>query len=186
MNIVGTSLTQCRGHYDVLYKPEDMPPPPAPPVATYLQLSSHTYNDPVFEVPVADFMTMVPGMSMTNRQHGWLSSNSYGGLCDFLPTPTPAQPCASTISTPAPSTAVSTMLPQQSSFAPRQTALVLPPNHLPTQELPIRSAAHSMMQPTFPQMGGSDGPFRPSHYTLDPDIARATSQMPLQTNIFRK
>lgn len=185
MSMRMTRLTQCSGHYDILYKPEDIPPPP---VATYLQISSHTYNDPVFELPSADFMTMVPGMSMTSRQHGWISSNSCGGLCDFFPAPTPAQPCASTLSTPAPSSAVSSVLPQQhSSFAPRSTAApVLPQNHPPAQELTIRPAAHSMMQIGYPQMGASDGPFRPSPWTLEADIQRATSHMPLQTSIFRK
>ncbi|QIW99209.1 hypothetical protein AMS68_004727 [Peltaster fructicola] len=170
------------GHYDILYKIEDIP---APPVSTYLQISSHTYNEPVFDLPVADFMTMVPGMSMTNRQHGWISSNSYGGVCDFFPAPTPAQPCATAISTPASSASASTMIPQHSSYASHQTVLSLPPNHLPAQELTIRPATHSMLQAGLPQIGASGGPFRPSHWELEPDIARATSQMPLQTSIFR-
>ncbi|KAF2206943.1 hypothetical protein CERZMDRAFT_52163 [Cercospora zeae-maydis SCOH1-5] len=57
------------GHYDILYKQEDLPAPPPPPAAvpTYLQYGAQTYYEPASTFNGSDFMTLLPGMSYANQ-----------------------------------------------------------------------------------------------------------------------
>lgn len=179
--------TPCSGHYDILYKLEDVPPPIAT-VPTFFQFGSHTHNEPVYDLDVSDLMTVIPGMSFATPQQGWLSASSYGAASDFFPTPTPAQPCAQPLSTP---TAVPAPPPPQMQVRPvyvppQPVSMPPPPTQMP-QDLTVRTVPHSVSQAVaFPQHPGSGHPFRSSHWELEPDFVQATSHVPFQTAIFRK
>ncbi|KAM3422311.1 hypothetical protein BST61_g2670 [Cercospora zeina] len=76
------------GHYDILYKQEDLPAPPPPPAAvpTYLQYGAQTYYEPASTFHGSDFMTLLPGMSYANQAPfcGMPSSfDSYDSTPDF-------------------------------------------------------------------------------------------------------
>lgn len=167
---------------------QDLPPSSIPaPVETYLQYASQPHQEPVYDLGVSDFMTMIPGMSYANPHQGWMSgSTGYGGS-DFFATPAPVQQCAQPLAAPA--AAVGPPQPQmqsQSMYTATPTQLVPPPVQFP-QELAIRPATHATMQSMSAfQHQSSGGPFRPSHWELEADFAHATSAVPYQTAIFRK
>ncbi|KAK4495406.1 hypothetical protein PRZ48_013737 [Zasmidium cellare] len=176
------------GHYDLLYKPEDLPAPPPPPAATavptYLQYGSS--HDPVYDLGVSDFMTSIPGMSYANlSQPGWMSS-SYASGVDFLNTPAPVQACTQALPTPS-APAPQPQISSQPVYVPASTPsqMVPPPTQMP-HELAIRT---SVAQPSLAhndfQHQLSIGPFRASAWQYEPDFVSATSQMPFQTSIFR-
>ncbi|TKA71516.1 hypothetical protein B0A55_06112 [Friedmanniomyces simplex] len=83
------------GHYDILYKIEDFPLPPAPdttPIPTYLQFGSQPHHEHVFDITGMDFLTQIPGMSCVNPHSAWLSGSSYGsGASDFFAPTAPVQ-----------------------------------------------------------------------------------------------
>lgn len=167
------------GHYDILYKAEDFPPPPAP-MPMYLQYGSHVHDDPVGEVGCPDFMALIPGMSYVNPHQAWMSNSSYGN--DFFATPAPAQQCPPPVPTPAPQPQVQ---PQPVYMPATPTHLVAPPTQIP-HEMAIRPVpSHSNLGHAGFQHQLS-GPFRPSAWELEDGFVQATSQMPLQTSIFRK
>lgn len=158
--------------------PGDLPPASIPDaVPTYLQYASQHHEEPVYDLGVSDFMTMIPGMSYANPHQAWASSSSYGS--DFFGPS--VQQCTQAIPTPS----APAPQPQPVYVHAPQTPLVPPPTQMP-QELAIRSVSHG----TAPQHVGIQhqlgGPFRPSAWELEPDFAQATSQMPFQTSIFRK
>lgn len=168
------------GHYDILYKIEDLPPAAAS-IPTYLQYASHTHSEPVYDLGVSDFMTMIPGMSFANPQQAWMSNSSYGS--DFFTTSTPVQQCVPPVPTPAPA--------PQPQIQPQPVYVTPAPNHLvaqPTQmsqEMVIRTVPHGNVAHSGFQQQLS-GPFRPSMWELEDGFVQATSQMPFQTSIFRK
>jgi len=174
------------GHYDILYKAEDLPVQPMV-VPTYLQYSSVTHQEPVYDLGVSDFMTMIPGMSYATPQQAWASNASYGS--DFFPASTTVQQCTQ----PLPAPAVSTAQPQlqlqtQPVYIPATPShLVAPPIQLP-QEMAVRTAPHGILaQSNFPHQLTSS-PFRRSRfeYEMTRDFAQAPLHLPLQTSIFRK
>lgn len=157
----------------------------AAPVETYLQYASHTHNEPVYDLGVSDFMTMIPGMSYANPHQSWMSgSTGYAGS-DFFATPAPVQQCAQPLATPA-APALQPQIQSQPMYTATPTSYVPPPAQLP-QELAIRTVPQASMQnlPAY-QPHSTGGPFRPSHYELEPDFVQATSAVPFQTAIFRK
>lgn len=91
------------GHFDILYQPEQIfsQPPPSQPIAvpTYLQSSLHHYEEPVMDLGMSDFMTMIPGMSLLSNQSNWMSNQFYG-VSDYA-APTAAVP-PPPVSAPAP------------------------------------------------------------------------------------
>ncbi|KAI7457765.1 cysteine proteinase [Hortaea werneckii] len=171
------------GHYDILYKAEDFPQP-VPPMQTYLQYGSHMHDDPVGEVGCPDFMALIPGMSYANPHQAWMSNSSYGS--DFFATPAPVNQCVPPpIPTPAPAPQTQPQVqPQPVYVSPPPTQIVPPPTQMP-HEMAIRSApSHGNLN----HAGFQDqlsGPFRPSAWELKDGFVQATSQMPLQTSIFR-
>jgi hypothetical protein len=195
-------LTKTSGHYDLLYKYEDVPLPSLPPpppaqesVAAYLQQNA---PHPDY-VPIGDFsdatdnLMFIPGMSIAPSQ-GWMSGPNYGS--DFFATPfAPVQTCAQTLPSPvapAPQPQMLQQAPIQPAYtSSAQVSHVLPPTQMPT-ELPIRSTgpmphvecaveSHSDIQC---QLGD---PFRPSVFNSSADgYAQAIPQMPLQTPMFKK
>ncbi|KAK3636323.1 hypothetical protein LTR56_014279 [Elasticomyces elasticus] len=179
------------GHYDILYKMEDLPPPPPPPmpeqatIPTYLQFGSSTHNEHVFDIAGMDFMTQIPGMSCINPHQAWMSPSYGNGASDFFATTAPAQQCAQPIAAPAPTP---TPAPQPQQIQPQSmyavpatpTHYVAPPNEL-SQELAIRTISHAPLANASLQQHVA-GPFRPSQYQLD---VRACAHMPFQTTIFK-
>ena len=174
-----------RGHYDLLYMPQDLPPASVPAaVSTYLQYASRPHQEPVYELGVSDFMTMIPGMSYANPHQGWMSSSSYAGS-DFFTTPAPVQQCTQAIPTPS-APAPQPQMQHQTVYLPATpTHLVAPPTQMP-QDLAIRAVPHASMQLHSGFQHQPTGPFRPSAWELEPDFAQQMSQMPFQTSIFRK
>ncbi|KAK5130340.1 hypothetical protein LTR08_002180 [Meristemomyces frigidus] len=182
--VIGTIRLLYRpGHYDIVYKAEDLPQPSIIP--TYLQYSSHTHNEPVFDIGVgADFMAMIPGMSYANPHQPWMSNSSYGN--DFYGPSAPVQQCAPPAPTPTPVTQPQ-IQPQPVYVPPTPTHHVAPPTQMPTQmpqEMAIRSVSHATIaHPAFQHQLA--GPFRPSHWELEDGFVQATMAMPFQTSIFR-
>lgn len=182
------TLTQSSGHYDLLYKLEDLPAPiPQIAVPTYLQFASQP-NEPVYELGVSDFMTMMPGGSYADTAH-WGMSSSYGATQDFFNT-TP-QACSQTMPIPS-APAPQTHMHSQSAYiaASTPTQMVPPPTQL-VHELPIRNishvshASHASLAHSDFQHQLSGGPFRPSVWQLEPEFMHA-SHLPFKTSIFRK
>ncbi|KAK4539840.1 hypothetical protein LTR36_010301 [Oleoguttula mirabilis] len=166
------------GHYDILYKAEDLPPAIAA-IPTYLQYSSHTHNEPVYDLGVSDFMTAIPGMSYANPHQGWMSNSSYGP--DLFGSSAPVQQCAPPVSTPAPPPQPQ-IQPQPVYLPATPTHLVAPPSQMP-QQMAIRTASHATLaHPAF-QPGG---PFRSSAWELEDGFGQLSSSMPFQTSIFRE
>lgn len=171
------------GHYDILYKAEDLPQP-IPPMQTYLQYGSHMHDDPVGEVGCPDFMALIPGMSYANPHQAWMSNSSYGS--DFFATPAPVNQCVPPpIPTPAPQTQPPQVQPQPVYVSPPPTQIVPPPTQMP-HEMAIRSAPSQGNVNHAGFQNHLSGPFRPSAWELQDGFVQATSQMPLQTSIFRK
>lgn len=186
----GNDVDASSGHYDVLYKAEDIPPQHHAisniAIPTYLQYASHPHQEPVYDLGVPDFMMNIPGMSFANPHQAWMSNSSYAGS-DFFSTPTPAQPCAQPVSTPVASIPQPQIQPQAVyvSATPSHHHLVAPPLQMP-QEMAIRPASHAGLAHASFQHQVSAGPFRPSVWELEPDFVQATSHVPFQTSIFRK
>lgn len=174
------------GHYDLLYKTEDFPPPP-PPISAYLQFASQPYQDHVQDLGAIDFMAGIPGMSLVNPHQAWMSTSSYGG--DFFGGHAPVQQCAQPVPPPTPISVVppapQPQLQPQPVYVPATpTHLVAPPVEMP-HELAIRTVSHgSLGHPGFQHQFA--GPFRPSAWQLEEGFMQATSHAPFQTSIFRK
>jgi ubiquitin thioesterase protein OTUB1 len=186
-------LTIPSGHYDLLYKYEDVPPPPpsTESVAAYL---SHNAPHPQYESigdysDAADNLMFIPGMSIAPSSNGWLSGPGYGS--DFFTTPfAPLQTCAPAVPTPVAPAPQPQMLsqttPQPAYGAGAQASHVMPPTQIPT-ELAIRSMPHAEHAGVPPLNPKADGPFRPSHYEYEADYLQTMSHhMPLTTSIFKK
>ena len=178
-----TMLTRtCRGHYDLLYMPLDLPPASVPAaVPTYLQYESQPHHEPVYDLGVSDFMTMIPGMSYANPHQSWMSNSGYAGS-DFF---TPTQHCTQPAATPSAPASQPQMQPQPVYVPATPTPLVSPPTQMP-QELAIRTVPHATMPPHPGPQHQLGGPFRPSAWELEPDFIQAACHVPFQTSIFRK
>lgn len=187
-------LIGCSGHYDILYKPEDLPVPPQIAVPTYLQFASQP-NEPVYDLGVSDFMTMMPGMSYANSAH-WGMSSSYGATQDFFdPTPQSCSQTMPTPSAPAPQPHMHSQPAYVAASTPPQ--MVLPPTQL-VHELPIRNHSHVSQvshapHASFASLPHSDftnqlsgGPFRPSRMQLEYEHMHASHHLPFKTSIFKK
>ena len=164
---------------------QDLPPVSVPAVVpTYLQYASQHHQEPVYDLGVSDFMTMIPGMSFASPHQGWMSGSSYSGP-DFFTSPTTVQQCTQPIPTPSAPPSQPQMQPQPVYLPATPTHLVPPPTQMPP-ELAVRTAQHAIVPPHPGFQHQPTGPFRPSAWELEPDFAQATSSMPFQTSIFRK
>ncbi|KAL9526824.1 Ubiquitin thioesterase [Sphaerulina musiva] len=174
------------GHYDILYKQEDLPAPtPAPAVVpTYLQYSSQPFYEPASDLnfsAMPDFMTLLPGMSYANQAPfcGGVPSSydSYESASEFgfdTNSKAPVLSCTPTPSAPAPQSHVQSQPMCASASTPVQ--MVAPPSQL-THDIDVR---------TVPQLGHAEfgaGPFRPSRHTFD--SAFMSGSQHFQTSIFR-
>jgi ubiquitin thioesterase protein OTUB1 len=193
------SLTLRSGHYDILYKAEDIPQPiqqqPVPAQPT-LQVNLANYTDDFIPKAsnVADVMTMIPGMyPSTNFSQNWASLDY-----DFSPSPapqpqvTPVQPYPS-LPTPAPSVSNSQLdfiIPSHASHGSQYNApshhsihLDQTPMTLPIHPAPAPPVSIDRVAPVAIERGG---PFRPSMYELEPGFGSGLQVQPFQTSIFRK
>ena len=192
---VGTIRLLYRpGHYDLLYKHEVLALPPqqnlmSAPVSTYLQYSNQSHAEPAYAIGVPDFLTSIPGMSFApTSQQNWMSTGNFSNS-DFF-SPAVAQPSPQSL--PPPPTTIHQQQVQQAQpvYGPLPVQHMMAPPMQMSQELAIRAHPHSQQQHNasspsnaFQQPGG---PFRSSIWELQPDFVHVTSQVPLQTSIFRK
>lgn len=148
------------GHYDILYKMEDIHIPQAP-----LHVALAGYTDEFVPVGrgMSDVMTLIPGMYPAGLGQNW-PAVSY----DYQPTPIP-QPQMTAVPTYAPVPVPITTQDYVSHVNPT----------IPI-ESPINMPINS---PTSIERGG---PFRPSMYELEPRFHSGHSHsLPFQTSIFR-
>ncbi|ORY19742.1 peptidase C65 Otubain-domain-containing protein [Clohesyomyces aquaticus] len=180
------------GHYDILYKAEDVQQPLPVPSQAPLQVALAGYTDEF--VPMAsnmpDVMTLIPGMYPTGIGQRW-PSVSY----DYNSTPAP-QPQMTPVPTyaPAPTPASSVASSHQEYVTPVHASHVNhhnPPTHHSIQlEPPVTLPIHPPPPMTIeraPQMTVErGGPFRPSMYELEPGFHSGQPHaLPFQTSIFR-
>jgi ubiquitin thioesterase protein OTUB1 len=205
-------LTLYSGHYDILYKTEDVPQPmqqqqqqqqqqqkqqqqQTVPAQPPLQVNLANYTDDFVPTAsrAADIMTLIPGMYPTGFGQQW-ASLSY----DFSASPAPQPQVAPVLpyaSAPTPATPVSSsqldyIVPSHSSHASQYN----PPSHhsLHLDQPPVTLAIHPSPAPPVsidratPATADRGGPFRPSMYELEPGFGSGMQVQPFQTSIFRK
>ncbi|KAH8726777.1 peptidase C65 Otubain-domain-containing protein [Phaeosphaeriaceae sp. PMI808] len=181
------------GHYDILYKAEDVPiQQQAMPVQTPLTVRLANYTDEF--VPASsnldDVMSMIPGIYPTGFSQKW-ASLSY----DFNPSPvsqpqaTAVQPypSAATPVTPVSASPLDFILPSHSSHASQYNPSSHHNLHLdqPPVTLPIHPPPPVSIERPAPVVERGGGPFRPSMYELEPGFGSGMQAQPFQTSIFR-
>ncbi|KAG9956116.1 cysteine proteinase, partial [Aureobasidium melanogenum] len=172
------------GHYDILYQPEQIfsQPPPSQPIAvpTYLQSSLHHYEEPVMDLGMSDFMTMIPGMSLLSSQSNWMSNQFYG-VSDYaaptaaVPPPPPPAPAPMSVQHHAP--------PPPPPVVPVATPAYVPATQTPSPTSTADYTFSPVSQTTFfnyDQLSyGGKGNFRPSTHMFEQNgqnVADATAQ----------
>jgi ubiquitin thioesterase protein OTUB1 len=187
-------LTVCSGHYDILYKAEDVPQPiPQPQNLRVLYANYDEFVPEATNVP--DVMNMIPGLCGGGLGQRW-PPLSY----DFSSSPapqaqvTPVQPFPSA-SMSAPSvtsshldfvTPIHTGQTSQYNQPPRHHSIQLdqPPITLPIHPPPPPPPVSLERSTSLAVERG--GPFRPSMYELEPGFGFSNQAQPFQTSIFRK
>jgi hypothetical protein len=172
-----SALTTCSGHYDILYKLEDLPQRAAPPpvvapqnvfVALNHASTETTHHKIAFDLDNIE----IPGMSFYPGPNiGWSGFPQY----DFSPVSV-SQPVSSPRSLPT-----STYPSLPAAHAPEYYAPSAPVTtpSIPTVTLPHHPAPHAPIDRV--------GPFRPSIWEYETNFAPAAPHPPLcQTAIFRK
>jgi hypothetical protein len=159
------TLPSCRslsndaysGHYDILYKLEDLPPrkraaPSAQDVYVALNhASTQTYHAPIFGSGYG--FQEIPGMSLYNATMNWSASPQF----DFGASVAPAIPHPVSRSAPTPSYAPTPMISPPAPQYVTQPPLEMPP-----------AVSSLQFQPTthYPMTG----PFRPSRWIFGGDV----------------
>lgn len=189
------------GHYDILYKAEDLP---APPQQAPIHVAFAYNNQHNFEVasPDANLLSMIPGMYSHNRFQSmdqgfgqrW-PSTSY----DFESAPAPQahiippQPYAAA-APPAPVVPVSNGHQDfMSSVHASPMSHQSPASHhsLQMEQPPVQLPFHPAQPPPVSidraPITIERGAFRPSRYEYELEPGFGTGEvLPFQTNIFRK
>ncbi|KAJ4362154.1 hypothetical protein N0V95_001502 [Ascochyta clinopodiicola] len=186
------------GHYDILYKAEDVPSPihhqavvPQAP----LQVNFTNYADEFLPQTsnFGDVMSMIPGMGRPGLG-GWASlSYDCNPNSASQPQVTPVQPFPSAsmsappitssldFVTPIPSSQASQYsAPRHHSIQLDQTPITLPMHPAPPPAPPVS------IERSAPLAVERGGPFRPSMYELEPNFGFSSQAQPFQTSIFRK
>jgi ubiquitin thioesterase protein OTUB1 len=181
------------GHYDILYKAEDVPQPiPQPQNLRVLYANYDEFVPEATNVP--DVMNMIPGLCGGGLGQRW-PPLSY----DFSSSPapqaqvTPVQPFPSA-SMSAPSvtsshldfvTPIHTGQTSQYNNPPRHHSIQLdqPPITLPIHPPPPPPPVSLERSTSLAVERG--GPFRPSMYELEPGFGFSNQAQPFQTSIFR-
>jgi ubiquitin thioesterase protein OTUB1 len=184
-------LTPHSGHFDILYKAEDVPQPI--PAQAPLQVHLASYDDFIPTTSsAADIMTMIPGMGPTGFGQNWASLSYDFGRPSPAPQPQIASlvpyPSATTPATPVSSSQLDFIMPSQPSHASQYN----PPSHhsIHLDQPPITLAIHPpppvSIERAAPAGIERGGPFRPSMYELEPGFGSGMQVQPFQTSIFRK
>lgn len=187
-------LTPCSGHYDILYKAEDIPPPVSQP-PLHVALASYTDDFVPMTSSMTDVMTLIPGMYPASIGQRW-PSTSY----DFEPNPAP-QPQVTPVPTyaPVPTPAAPVASSHHDYAAPVHASHVShhnPPSlhnlrleSQPTMTLPMHPPPPMSIDRGLPMSMDRAGPFRPSMYSAESVFGGGGAQphsLPFQTSIFRK
>jgi ubiquitin thioesterase protein OTUB1 len=167
------------GHYDILYKAEDVPQPAPAQPPLHVHLASYEDFVPTAS-SAADIMTMIPGMGPTGFGQNW-ASLSYDFSRPSPATQSQVAPLLPYPSAPTPATPVSSS----------QLDFIIPSHHsLHLDQSPMTLAIHppppSSIDRTAPAIVERGGPFRPSMYELEPGFGSGMQVQPFQTSIFRK
>jgi ubiquitin thioesterase protein OTUB1 len=182
----------CSGHYDILYKTEEVPSSIPQPSDVRIFYANYDEFVPQEASVPDDVMTMIPGLCGGGLGQRW-PPLSY----DFSSSPapqaqvTPVQPFPSA-SMSAPSVTSSFVTPihtgQTSQYNPpriHSIQLEQPPITLPIHPPPPPPPPVSIERAT-PLAVERGGPFRPSMYELEPGFGFSNQAQPFQTSIFRK
>ncbi|KAF2489043.1 cysteine proteinase [Lophium mytilinum] len=152
------------GHYDILYKIEDVQSPIVSQAPLHVNLAGYTDEFVPMSRGMSDVMTLIPGLYPTGMGQNW-PPVSY----DFHPTPVP-QPQMAPVSSYAP---VLASTPNQEYANPvHQNVPLDPPVNMPLNPLMANETARG-------------GPFRPSVYELEPGFHSGQAPLQFQTSIFR-
>lgn len=193
-NDVISTYERYRGHYDLLYMPQEVPLAPTPAsIPAFLQYDTRPNQEPAQAFGhVNDFMTMIPGMSFVTPHAEWSPHNS-SGQHDF--TAAASQPVQQWPQpAPVPSIAVNQphLQPPPFYMPAMQTRPVSSPIDIPqpprqiSQALPVRPASISGTSMQSGLQRDTLWPFRPSSYMGDPALGFATSHMPFRTTPMRE
>lgn len=181
------------GHYDILYKEEDVPQPvqhhPLPQQPLHVALANYSDDFVPIASNVADVMTMIPGMYPTSLGSRW-PSLSY----DFSPSPAPQAHVAPVQSyQPAATPATPVSAPHLDFVTSIQASQYNAPSHhsIHLDQTPVTLPIHPPPPPVSIDRTASlvverGGPFRPSMYELEPGFGSSMQVQPFQTSIFRK
>lgn len=163
-----------------MYKIDDIPAE-STQVQTFFQFAGSHQQESVYEVGFQDLLTAIPGMSFVTPPSGWASS-SFGNATAFTPHTSMAYaPSHDSVATeaipdmnkplPEHDDKVASQLVNQGPVINQATVYPSPSNDT--------AVPGTVSQPDV-------GPFRMSAWELEPELAAATSQMPLRTSIFKK
>lgn len=184
------------GHYDILYKAEDLP---APPQSAPIHVALAYNNQHSFEVtsPGANLLSMIPGMYSHNRFQDidqsfgqrW-PSTSYG--FDGIPAPQPQITSVQSFAPPPPAPIAPVTAAHQEFMSPVHTSPMSHQSPASHHSLQMEQSVQLPFHPPppvnidrAPIIIERGGPFRPSMYELEPGFG--TGEVPsFQTNIFRK
>lgn len=176
------------GHYDILYKAEDFPPPVQAQAPLHVALAG--YADEFVPMSTSmDVMTLIPGMYPTNISQRW-PSVPY----DYEPNPAPQSHVTPVPSyAPAPTPAVPVASSHIEYIAPVHASHHNPPPvhdirlDPPTVSLPIHPPPPMTIDRSLPLAMGRGGPFRPSTYNMDSVFGSGQPHShPFQTSQFKK
>lgn len=162
------------GHYDLLYKAEDIPAMPQPVTVPNYLVSELDYNESFYEHGASDVMTMLPGVSLVNPHGAWMTNGVYGE-----PTLTPSHtfmPAVQQQTSPV-------------SAVPSAYSHVSPVHHIAASVHDYSPIGPTMSQTLTIGLPQDDkGVFRPSQWEYEPGFVNAGSplEMDLRTAQFKK
>ncbi|KAI9701722.1 MAG: hypothetical protein M1820_006350 [Bogoriella megaspora] len=171
VSIATLTLLYRPGHYDILYKPGDVPPPfqashSVSGTSVYMSSFDDLHNESTDGARRLDYLQMIPGMTIVDS----MSPYSYGDSTTYS-TPISTQPPP--LQQPLSGQPVAAQPLPPPAYAP--PPLQVPSQNLNMARLPMHPSPHSARSET--------GPFRHSAWELEP-----TSQGPppqFTTSIFR-
>ena len=169
-NLHKSFLTLLSGHYDILYKLEDVHQPPIPtphPISAPVYMGSFAEHaqDHTDGARGLDYLHVIPGMSLVDS----ISPYSYGD--SGFPSP---------ITTHPPSMQQSISVHPIPAHPAPSSAYAPPPLQMPTQSL------GTPRLPIHPSQSlARAGPFRHSAWEYEPSVASGPPQQ-FTTSIFRK
>jgi ubiquitin thioesterase protein OTUB1 len=181
VSVVGTLFSNhaltiaSRGHYDILYKPEDFPPKPVPIQQQDILVALNYHStEPIHQKIPFDMGIELPGGSFyTPPTAGWSGFQQY----EFAPPPTSLHVESPRAAAPPPSYAAPVVHAPAAEFTPQPVPITLP------AVTTLGIAHHPAHHPPIDR----GGPFRPSVWEYETNITPSAPHPSLcQTAIFRK